>query len=70
MPFNSVCLAASVGIIKSIGKITIIIDQDDELLPDAILKINKYFQKIFIKEIAAVMFPSIQPISVKKFPSR
>lgn len=71
MPFNSGGgLAASVGIIKSIGKITIIIDQDDELLPDAILKINKYFRKIFYKkEIAAVMFPSIQPISRKKISS-
>ena len=43
MPFNSGGgIAASVGIIKSSGSITTIIDQDDELATNAIFNIKNY----------------------------
>lgn len=71
MPFNSGGgIAGSVGVIKSSGVITTIIDQDDELVPEAILTIKNYFNKVLKKkEVAAVLFPSIQPESGKQISS-
>ena len=68
MPFNSGGgIAGSVGVIKSSGTITTIIDQDDELVPNAIFTIKNYFVDIFKKkEVAAVLFPSVQPESGKQ----
>ena len=71
MPFNSGGgMAGSVGVIKSSGSITTIIDHDDELVPNAVFTIKDYFKKIEDKnEVAIVLFPSIQPDSGKKISS-
>ena len=71
MPFNSGGgIAASVGVIKSIGNITTIIDQDDELDSNAIFNIKNYFINTFKKkEVAVVLFPSVQPNSGKQISS-
>ena len=62
MPFNSGGgIAASVGVMKSTGSITTVIDQDDELSPDAVLTIKNYFINVFEKkEVAVVLFPSLE----------
>ena len=71
MPFNSGGgIAGSVGVIKSSGSITTIIDHDDELVPSALSTIKDYFKKIEDKnEVAIVLFPSIQPDSGKQISS-
>ena len=58
MPFNSGGgIAASVGVIKSIGNITTIIDQDDELDSNAIFNIKNYFINTFKKRGSCCFVP-------------
>lgn len=71
MPFNSGgTIVSSVGAKKSLGSIVVRIDHDDELVPDALLLIKNYFYKIKQKkDVAGVLFPSVQPKSGRKISS-
>ena len=66
MPFNSGGGIAASVVIKSIGNITTIIDQDDELDSNAIFNIKNYFIKF---KGSSCLFPSVQPNSGKQISS-